>query len=81
MRFSFSDVILVNVFERSGKSGEIFKYVVLMDPESYEQCELFYSGSFSLDHLLKFLKTNVDVTLRPNRLGYSGFTVVDIRSA
>lgn len=81
MRFCFNDVILVNVFEKSGKSGEIFKYVVLMDPETYEQCELFYSGSFALDYLLKFLKTNVDVVLRPNRLGYSGFTAVDIKSA
>lgn len=81
MRFCFNDVILVNVFERSGKSGEIFKYVVLMDPESYEQCELFYSGTSSLDYLLKFLKTNVDVTLSPNRLGYSGFSVLDIKSA
>ena len=81
MRFCLNDVVLVNVFEKSGKSGEIFKYVVLMDPETYEQCELFYSGSFGLDYLLNFLKTNVDVVLRPNRLGYSGFTAVDIKSA
>lgn len=80
MRFCFNDVVLVNVFEKPGKSGEIFKYVVLMDPETYEQCELFYSGSFGLDYLLNFLKSNVDVVLRPNRLGYSGFTAVDIKS-
>lgn len=81
MRFCFSDVVLVNVFEKPGKSGEIFKYLVLMDPESYEQCVLFYSGTSSLDYLLKFLKTNVDVILSPNRLRYNGFSVLDIKSA
>ena len=79
--FSFSNVVLVSIYEKPGKSGEIFKYFVLMDPETFEQCDLIYFGGVEMSQLLGFLRMNVDVILQPNRNGFAGFSVVDIKES